>query len=638
MSVSLPAVKFAQALKLHQQGKLAKARALYREVLAAAPRYFDALHLLGVATVQAGKVEEGLRWFSEALSVDPTSAEAWYNHGLALQQMGRMSAALSSFDKSVALKPNYALAYYQRGNVLRALGQPKAALASYERAADLQPDFAVAHYNRGVLLQEQQHWEAALSSYERAVSLQPGHAAAHLNRGLVLKRLGRSLAAIESYDRAIRLDAGLVLAHYNRGLAFQDLQQWEGALASYDRALALASNRADIHLSRGDVLQQLGRWESALASYERALEIKPDYADAWCNRGNALVAVHRIEEALASFDRAIALNPQVPEIRFNKSMALLLTGDFENGWPQYEWRLQRQGRPQTDFAQPRWLGREDLAGKTILLHAEQGLGDTLQFCRYASLVAKLGARVILAVQEPLANLLRGLDGIVQVLRPGEPLPTFDYHCPLPSLPLAFRTSLATIPSSDRYLKSEPGKLAQWRARLGERTRPRIGLAWRGNPKRPLDQARSFSLTDWIQHLPRGFQYVSLQKEPAESDRDVLQSHPAILNLGPELDDFTDTAALCDCLDAVLSVDTSVAHLSAALGRTTWILLPFNADWRWLLDRSDSPWYPTARLYRQKTSGVWRDVFEGVAMDLAATLNSGWQAPSPGCSGTPLEPL
>jgi tetratricopeptide (TPR) repeat protein len=617
VSASLPAAKFAQALALHQQGQLARAQALYREVIAAAPRYFDALHLLGVVTVQAGDVEAGLRWIGKALAVDPNCAEALYNQGLALQQLGRMQAALSSFDKAVALKADHALAYYHRGNVLRALGQPKGALASYERALDLQPEFAIAHYNRGVLLQEQQRWEEALASYERAVSLKPDYAAAHLNRGLVLKRLGQSAAAIASYDRAITIDAGFVLAYCNRGVALQELKQWEGALASYDKALALAPDRADVHLSRGDVLQQLGRWEDALASYERALRLKPDYADAWCNRGNALLAMHRMEEALASLDRAIALNPDVPEIHFNKSMALLLTGDFENGWVQYEWRLKRQGRGQVEFAQPLWLGREDLAGKSILLHAEQGLGDTLQFCRYASLVARLGAKVVLAVQEPLANLLGGLDGIAQVLRPGEPLPQFDYHCPLPSLPLAFKTSLTTIPSSDRYLKSEPAKLAQWRTRLGERTVPRIGLAWRGNPKRSLDQARSFSLSDWIEHLPGGFHYVSLQKEPSEADRAVLRSNPAVLNLGPGLDDFTDTAAVCDCLDAVLSVDTSVAHLSAALGRTTWILLPFNADWRWLLDRDDSPWYPAARLYRQKTSGVWRDVFEGVAMDLIA---------------------
>jgi tetratricopeptide (TPR) repeat protein len=620
MSASLLAAKFAQALALHQQGQLARAQALYREVIAEAPRYFDALHLLGVVTVQAGDVEAGLRWIGKALAVDPNCAEALCNQGLALQQLGRMKAALSSFDKAVALKADYALAYYHRGNVLRVLGQPKAALASYERAVDLQPEFAIAHFNCGVLLQEQQRWEAALASYERAVSLKPDYAAAHLNRGLVLQRLGQSVAAIASYDRAITIDAGFVLAYCNRGVALQDLKQWEGALASYEQALALAPDRADVYLSRGDVLQQLGRWESALASYERALGLKPDYADAWCNRGNALLAMHRMEEALASFDRAIALNPEVPEIHFNKSMALLLTGDFENGWLQYEWRLKRQGRGQRDFAQPPWLGREDLAGKTILLHAEQGLGDTLQFCRYASLVARLGARVVLAVQEPLANLLCGLDGIAQVLHPGEQLPQFDYHCPLPSLPLAFKTSLTTIPSSDRYLKSEPGKLAQWRARLGERTAPRIGLAWRGNPKRPLDQARSFSLSDWIEHLPGGVHYVSLQKEPSEADRGVLRSNPAVLNLGPGLDDFTDTAAVCDCLDAVLSVDTSVAHLSAALGRTTWILLPFNADWRWLLDRDDSPWYSAARLYRQKTLGVWRDVFEGVAMDLIAKFN------------------
>jgi tetratricopeptide (TPR) repeat protein len=656
MATSTLAAKFTQALAMQQQGQLARAQALYRDILAVAPRHFDALHLLGIVTAQTGDAEAGLRWIGKALAVDPNHAGAYCNQGMALQQLGRMEAALSSFDRAVALKADYAVAYYNRGNVLKELGRQEAALASYDRAVQLRPGFVQAHYNRGVLLQQQQRWEAALSSfdtavalkddyaeaylnrgnvltelkqleralasYERALALEPAYADACLNRGLLLQRLGRTEDAIASYDRAIAIDAGFAPAYRSRGVSLQHLKQWQAALASYEQALALDPDYAEAHLSRGDVLQELGQWQTALASYDRALALKPDYADAWCNRGNALQGLHRVEEAIASFDRAIALKPDLAEIHFNKSTALLLSGDLENGWPQYEWRLKCESHSKRELSQPLWLGVENLAGKTILLYAEQGLGDTLQFCRYARVVAKTGARVILAVPDPLANLLSGLEGVAQILRAGEQLPEFDYQCPLLSLPLAFKTSLTTIPSLPRYLESEPAKVAHWRSRLGERSGPRIGLVWRGNPQRSLDQDRSFALADWIGALPGGFQYVSLQKEAPQADREVLRSNPGILNLGPELDDFTDTAALCDCLDAVISVDTSVAHLSAALGRTTWILLSFNAAWRWLLDRDDCPWYPTVRLYRQQTSGVWRDVFERVAADLIAQLKPG----------------
>lgn len=298
---------------------------------------------------------------------------------------------------------------------------------------------------------------------------------------------------------------------------------------------------------------------------------------------------------------------------------MLLRGEFETGWREHEWRWKSDQtssfKEKRAFRQPLWLGQESIAGKSILLYMEQGLGDTLQFCRYVKMVADLGARVILEVHKALATLVSDLEGVSQLITRGTPLPAFDYHCPLLSLPLAFKTTLATIPSSSRYLISDAAKVALWRTRLVGNSAPLIGLVWSGNPIHGNDRNRSIPLADLIRHLPDKFQYVSLQKDVRDMDRTTLETNSNVWKFTDDLDDFTDTAALCECLDLIVSVDTSVAHLCGALGKRTWILLPFSPDWRWLLDREDSPWYSHVKLYRQKSIGAWSEVLNRVAMDL-----------------------
>ena len=266
-----------------------------------------------------------------------------------------------------------------------------------------------------------------------------------------------------------------------------------------------------------------------------------------------------------------------------------------------------------------WLGAQSLAGAVILLHGEQGYGDTLQFCRYAKLVADLGARVILEVPRPLTGVLADLQGVSQVIARGEPLPQVDFHCPLMSLPLAFKTKLDGIPAPGKYLRGDPARIAHWEERLGRRSVPRVGLTWSGNPLQPNDRNRSFQLADILPHLPVGFRYVSLQREIRDADQMVLRENPHIADHGADLHDFSETAALCECLDVVVSVCTSVAHLSGALGRKTWIPLSFAADWRWLLDRDDSPWYPSVTLFRQERPGDWPAVFERLERELVRTF-------------------
>jgi hypothetical protein len=326
----------------------------------------------------------------------------------------------------------------------------------------------------------------------------------------------------------------------------------------------------------------------------------------------------RFEEALASYSKAIDLNPDYAEAHWNLSLSHLLGGNFKDGWKGYEWRWKdeiKQRGIKRDFNQPLWLGTESLISKTILLYAEQGLGDTIQFCRYAPLVAQLGAKVILEVQPPLVGLLKNLEGISQVVAQGDTLPAFDFQCPLLSLPLAFKTELDNIPPVLQELTSARERVTKWKTKLGEKTKPRIGLVWSGSTTHKNDHNRSLALHQILPHLPSNIEYVCLQKEMRDADKKILAQQTKIKYFGEALADFTDTAALCELMDVVISVDTSVAHLAGTLGKLTWILLPFRPDWRWLTDRDDSPWYPSVKLYRQSKIGDWDNVLRKIENNL-----------------------
>jgi hypothetical protein len=331
-----------------------------------------------------------------------------------------------------------------------------------------------------------------------------------------------------------------------------------------------------------------------------------------------------VDAALADYQRAVTLKPESAPAQYNRALAQLLKGDYQSGWLNYEWRwhnAKKLGLPDVSrFSRyPLWLGLESIAGKRLLVYTEQGFGDTLQFCRFASSAARLGAEVILEARAPLIGLLQTLEGVSQLLVEGDPLPEADYRCPVLSLPLALKATLATIPAAGGYLRSHPTKVAQWRSRLGERQRPRVGLVWSGSAAQGNDHNRSFRLAQWVEHLPREFEYICLQKDIRPADQETLAAHPWISRYDAQLEGFDDTAALCECLDLVISVCTSVAHLGGALGRPTWVMVPFNPDWRWLLGRDHSPWYQSVRIYRQPSIGDWQSVFARVAADLRATF-------------------
>lgn len=526
---------------------------------------------------QGGNWAEAERLCQLVLKTDKNNFDALNMLGAIAAQTRRTRQAVDFLGRAIAVDSSNAETHYNRGVVLKKLKRLDEALASYDRAIEIAPDYVDANYNRGNVLKDLKRLDEALASYDRAVKLKPDHANANYNRSVVLKDLERLDEALASYDRAIEIEPGLAEAHSNRGVVLRDLKRLDEALASYDRAIEIEPELAEAHNNRGVVLKDLRRLDEAQASYERAIEIGPDYASA----------------------------------HLNLSLLHLLTGDFRRGWEGYEWR--RKELQIENFAQPLWMGAETLTGKTILLHSEQGFGDTLQFSRYAKMVADLGARVIVRVPETLLALLETLDGVAQLVAKDTALPEFDYHCPLLSLPLAFKTDAGSIPSGTPYIRSDPARVAAWRNRLGARTRPRVGLVWSGKPSHANDHNRSIALEEMLPLLDEGVEWVSLQTEVRKNDADLLVSRKDIRHFGKELKDFSDTAALVELMDLVVSVDTSVAHLAGAMGKSVWILLPFNPDWRWLLDRKDSPWYPTAQLFRQPAIGDWASVI-GVACD------------------------
>jgi tetratricopeptide (TPR) repeat protein len=489
-------------------------------------------------------------------------------------------------------------------------GQLQTALELCEEILRVDAHDFDALYLAGLISAQMRQPELAIVRFDQALGVKPDNAAAYCNKAVALQALGATDAALASYETAIRIKPDYALALTNRGNVLVELRRWDEALGDYGQALLSRPDYVAAHFNRANALQALQKHGVAIQGYDAALALSPGYAEAHCNRGAALAALNRLPEALASFDAAIALRPEFAEAHFGKAITLLLSGEWQAGWSEYEWRPQSMRK----FEKPRWRGAESIVGKRLLIHCELGLGDTLQYCRYAKLVSDLQATVILQVQGPLVGVLKNLTGAAQVIGPEDPLPEYDYHCPLLSLPFAFKTNLNSIPATPRYLQADPERVVVWRNRLAATPGIRIGLVWRGDPDNKDDLKRSMPLTNVLALLPPQLRYVSLQKSIAESESVTLERHPNVSILSDELN-FPDAAAVCECLDLVISVDTSVAHLSAALGKRTWILLPFNPDCRWLLDRSDSPWYPSVTLYRQPTLQDWHSVLTRIAGDL-----------------------
>lgn len=539
------------AVALHQRGSLNDAESIYRQVLLADPRNFDALHLLGLALHQGGHGDQAVELVRRAIEVNPGSPEAHYN----------------------------------LGNMLREMRRPAEAAAAYTRAVQLRPTYPEAYFNLGNALYDLRQYAAAIDSYRTATIQRPGYTKALNNLGNACLDAGQAAEAAAAYRETLRLNPA-----YAKG-----------------------------HANLGNALRQLGQLEESVASCRRALELEPENAEALNNLAAALLDLQRMDEALSAFDRAIAIRPEYAEARMNRAMAWLLAEDYARGWPEYEWRWRSKSFVPRVFAEPAWKG-EDPRGRTILVHAEQGLGDTLHFVRYLPRLAERGARVLFECPAPLHRLLAVAPGVAQLLATDEPPPKFDLHAPLLSLPHCLNLPQPAESGNVPYLFADEGLRQRWRADLASLQGLRIGINWQGNPQHPKDQQRSFPLTCFapIADLPN-VQLVSLQKGLGIEQLASFSARTPVVELGSRLDEtsgaFMDTAAVVQELDLVITSDTALAHLAGAVGARVWVALSTTPDWRWGLKGDSTPWYPTMRLFRQPTLGDWASLFGAIVREL-----------------------
>ncbi|MEW9585307.1 tetratricopeptide repeat protein [Paraburkholderia sp. DGU8] len=566
----------------------------------------------------------------------PQQLDHMLRQAIALQQNGAIVEAEELYREILELKPRHLDALTLLGELALQTGRVQEGSELLTKALAVNAKQAAVHSNLAYALNELQRHGEALASAERALTLQPDFPDALNNRGNALAGLNRPLDALASFDRAIALVPQFAVAWNNRAGVLRDLGRADDALASCERALALQPNYAAAWSNHGNALSDLDQPEAAERSYRRALELAPAFADAWNNLGLTQIDLNQHAQALSSYERALAIDPASVETRWNKALCLLQMGRFEAGWREYEWRWERARikRQRRGFAQPLWRGDFSIDGKTILLHAEQGLGDTLQFCRYAALVSKLGARVVLEVPAALMRLMTTLDGVDQLVEAGQPLPPFDCHCPLLSLPLALRTDETSIPAATPYLSADPEAARAWRERIGTTAdgcthrRLKVGLVWAGENRahvaelRKIDARRSIALERFAPLLEvPNVRFFSVQKGAAASQLSGSELSARVVDYTQELHDFADTAALVANLDLLISVDTSTAHLAGALNRPVWILNRFDTCWRWLLERHDTPWYPGARLFRQPALGDWDSVIRATRDALAELSDS-----------------
>ena len=569
--------KLKKALSLHQQGRLVEAAELYQDILRSDPNNVDALNLLGVI----------------------------------LQAAGDLEAAVTLIRRATELAPDYAAPHVNLGNALQVSGELEEAAESFERACELEPNKGEPFNNLASVLNEMDRYFEAKEMAEKAVALAPALSAAHNNLGNALLGLGEKEASIECYRRAISLDRADATSHYNLGNALTELGKPEDALASYRVAVSFDDRNAEKFYNLANTALQLDLFDEALRAFDRALAIDPDYTDDYCNKGAALQKMGQPEKAVDSLRVALARHPDSPDLHWNLSLALIQSGDLENGFEEYEWRWKTPTFAdfKRDFPMPRWDG-SDPSDKTIFVDQEQGFGDALQFCRFVTPLAAKGANVVVECRPGLKALLESLDGVGEVVDFGQPIPVADFHVPMMSLPYLLGATLEDLPATVPYLKAPEGTPIDDRL-TGEDTK-KVGIAWAGSPTRPDNHKRSCSVTDFGRLFESsGVRFFSLQVGPFRGDLEKLGDPSLVIDLADGLSDFAQTAAAIDAMDLVISVDTSVLHVAAALGKPAWGLMSNPTGFFWMDERTDSPWYPTVRLFRQPEPGDWESVFRSV---------------------------
>lgn len=633
-------------------GKRAEALEQFDRAIADAPGFAEAHGNRAALMMEMGALQEALASFDRAVALDPGSISDWQDRGIVLSMLQRHEDAIASYDRVLALRPDAYESHAARAEALIALDRLDEAQAAIGAALRLRPNsreavlilarifmqaghaskalatldevangdaWPPAMVLRGVILGGMGRHDDALACFERCLSTEPANFDALLNGANALCELAHHDAAIALLDRAAAVRPRDATLDFIRGNALAGLGRHDDALAAYDDAIAARPGNARPLGGRGYVLSQLGRHQEALASLDEALAIGPADARDLVNRGMVLTELRRNEEALRDYELAQSISPDYATAHLNEAVLRLLLGDYRAGWEKYEWRWKSAGIEPRDFPVPMWDGEALEEGARLLLHAEQGYGDTIHFARFIPQVLRRGATVIFELQPALKPLYENMPGVTVVGR-GEALPRFDRHCPLLSLPLRLGTTVETIPPATPAITAPPERLARWRDRLDGQTR-KVGIAWSGNPKLVRDRQRTIAIDRLapLMELP-GLSFVTLNPTTTPEEETRLAAL-GVVHLAREFADFADTAAVISNLDLVISVDTAVAHLAGAMGKPVWILLPFVPDWRWMLGRDDSPWYPSARLFRQETPGDWAGVVARVKQELGVRPGS-----------------
>lgn len=645
---------FEVAVRHQQAGRWREAEEIYRQILVHQPRQAEVLYMMGMLAYQVGRLEAAVDLLRQAVGARPGFTEALCNLGNALRDHGRLDEALAAYRQTTALNPNVPEAFYNMGNTLRDQGHVDEAVAAFRQTIVLNPNLPEAHNNLGNALRDRGLVDEAMGAYRRAIAVRPHYAEAWCNLGTVLNdkglrdeavaacrqaiahkpefpeafyTLGNALVeqglldeAIAAFRRGVALNPNLPQIHTNLGNALRDRGLLEEAVVEFRRVIALnpPNQLADAYNNLGNTLCDLGKYEEAVGACRQALGLRPDFPGALTTLGVSLQYQGQLAEAEAAYRRAIAVEAGYPEAHKNLALLLLLRGDFGPGWKEYEWRWRCEHfkHARWNVEQALWDG-SDLRGRTILLHAEQGFGDTIQFIRYLPLVAARAGGVIFECGPELRRLLQGAAGVTRWLAAGDPPPPYDVHCPLMSLPRALGTTAENIPGGGAYLRADAVGKEWWRKELaGDRQRLKVGLVWAGRPTNRNNLSRSITLQMLapLGQVP-GVSFYSLQKGEARAQARQPPAGMELIDRSAELRDFADTAALLANLDLVIAVDTAVVHLAGAMGKRVWMLLPFMPDWRWQLGREDSPWYPTVRLFRQTTNGEWQSVIQRVAAAL-----------------------
>ena len=649
--------ELGRATHYHSAGDFRRAEQAYQRILAVVPDHPVAMHQLGLIAMQTGDATKALEWFQRAAQTDPLNADVQTDLGCILKDAGKITEAIASFERAVSLDPNSIIALHNLGDILIEQGEYQQAQTFFQRVLKLRPDLAETHCSLGNLWKKTNKTEAAITSYRRAIELKPGYVASYNNLGVIMNEKGDQDQAIAYFEktlqlapdhadacnnlgrifydqekflqaevwcrRAIELKPGLSMAIYNLGRILQGQQKFEEAAAVLRTALTIFPADPDLHLNLGNILMELDQPAAAAACFQQVLKFVPDSAEGETNLGMTLAAMDDYQGAIQCYESVLKRHPEEINAHFYLSLDLLILGDYPRGFREFEYRLQLKDSAKFDPSQPKWTG-EPLVGKTLFLVSEQGLGDMIQFVRFAAKVKHLGATILFCCIPPLVKLLSNIPGIDRIVPYGDPMPEYDYYAPLMSVPGIIGTTLEEIPSllSVPYLKPDPDLAAYWTERLGPRKRGelRVGLAWQGNPDNTMDRYRSIPLKSFVglSQVP-GLRLVSFQR-----NQGVEQIPPMMAQLpltcfmdepGREVDSLLDSAALMSLMDVMISVDSAPVHLAGALGVRTWLLCRKQSEWRWMLDREDSPWYPSIRIFRQTVIGQWDDVIEKVTQEL-----------------------